>query len=302
MSASHCCNRARTFGRFLVFAFVVSVIFSTSAVAQETGSPWEVPVNTGVSEEAAVDPGFGAATQLDSPAAVESAEGQTVSSRRLLEVIRSGGPLMIPIGVCSFILVVFVFERMISLRRGRIIPGAFARRFVDQLKEGELNRDAATTLCNRDNSPLAQVFLAGISKWGRPAVEVEQAVIDAGERNSNYMRRYLRLINGIATLCPLFGLLGTVLGMITAFDAMATMSSSVADPKTMFATGIGSALLTTAAGLTVAIPALIAYLFFTSRVDRHVMEIDHLAQKVVNHISAEALVTTAKPKSRKKAA
>jgi biopolymer transport protein ExbB len=217
---------------------------------------------------------------------------------RLTDILRSGGPLMIPIGLCSFLLVVFVFERFISLRRARIIPGPFTRRFLTQLNEGELNQDTATALCERDNSPMAQVFLAGVQKWGRPSVEVEQAVLDEGERTSNRLRKYLRLINGVATLCPLFGLLGTVLGMIHAFDSIATVASAAVDPKVLIATGISQALLTTAAGLSVAIPALIAYLFFSSRVDKHIMDIDTLGMKVVNLVSAEGIASSKPTKKR----
>ena len=137
---------------------------------------------------------------------------------------------------------------------------------------------------------MANVFKAGVLKWGRSAIEIEQSVLDEGERSSNHLRRYLRLINGVATVCPLLGLLGTVLGMIHAFDSIATVSSATTDPKALIATGISQALLTTAAGLTVAIPALIAYIFFCSRVDKHVMEIDELGMKVVNLISAEAIL------------
>ena len=226
-----------------------------------------------------------------------------VGNQNLMDIIRSGGPLMIPIGLCSFLLVVFVFERFISLRRSRIIPSQFTRLFMTQLENGELDQDAATILCDRDNSPMANVFRAGIQKWGRPAVEVEQAVLDEGERTSNRLRKYLRLVNGIATLSPLFGLLGTVVGMIYAFDSIASASASAVDPKAMIATGISQALLTTAAGLTVAIPALIAYLFFSSRVDKHIMEIDALGMQVVNLISAEAIQTKSdSTKKRKKAA
>ena len=236
----------------------------------------------------------------ETPVDSTAADQQIVGPRRLLDILRSGGPLMIPIGICSFILVVFVFERLISLRKGRIIPGPFTKRFLEQLRDGELNQDKATTICERDKSPMANVFNAGVQKWGRSAVEVEQAVLDEGERTSNRLRKYLRLINGVATVCPLLGLLGTVLGMIHAFDSIATAGASMTDPKVVIATGISQALLTTAAGMTVAIPALIAYMFFTSRVDKHVMEIDSLGMKVVNQISAEAIA--AKKSSRKKAA
>ena len=222
---------------------------------------------------------------------------------RLTDLLRRGGLLMIPIGICSFILVVFVFERFISLRKGRIIPGHFTKRFLEQLRDGQLTQNAALAICDKNNSAMADVFRAGVAKWGKPAVEVEQAVLDEGERTSNRLRKYLRLINGVATVCPLLGLLGTVFGMIHAFDSIASTSGSGVDQASLTATGISQALITTAAGLSVAIPALIAYLFFSSRADKHVMEIDQLGMKVVNQISAEGLAAKkTKGRSTRKAA
>ena len=222
--------------------------------------------------------------------------------KRLTDVLRNGGPLMIPIVFCSFILVVFTCERLISLRKGRIIPMPFASKFVEQVGNGTLTKSEAIEICEQDGSAIAQVFRAGAQKWGKSSVEVEQAVLDEGERQNHYMRRYLRLINGIATVCPLLGLLGTVLGMIHAFDAISTVDTAAVDPKVLIATGISQALLTTAAGMTVAIPALIAYMFFSSRVDRRVMEIDSLAMQVVRSICAEGQQTNRNKSSRKTAA
>lgn len=221
-----------------------------------------------------------------------------VPSARLTDMLRRGGVLMIPIGICSLILMVFVFERMISLRKGRIIPGPFVTRVLEQVRSGELNRESAVSLCERNGSPIANVFKAGLAKWGRPSVEIEQAVLDEGERESNRLRRYLRLINGVATVCPLLGMLGTVLGMIHAFDAIAATAPMQAEPGMTIATGISQALLTTAAGLTVAIPALIAYLFFSGRADRHVMELDSLGMKIVNLVSSESLAINRKSQSQ----
>lgn len=249
--------------------------------------------------------GFEVAASDPVAAAPAKVENTIVSSRRLLDVIYAGGPLMIPIAICSFGLVVFVFERFFSLRKSRIIPGPFTKKFLEQLKEGQINREAALALCEKNNSCIAKVFMAGIQKWGRSGVEVEQAILDAGERVSNELRRYLRLINGISTVTPLLGLLGTVLGMIHAFDAISVVTPSHADPKTLIATGISTALITTAAGMSVAIPALIAYLYFSGVVDRRIMEIDALGMKVVNVISAEALASDqhrAGRRSRKEAA
>ena len=239
----------------------------------------------------------------ESTAAVTTTETAIPTARRLTDLLTRGGLLMIPIGICSFILVVFVFERFISLRKGRIIPGPFAKRLLEQLREGQLTQNAAMAICDRNNSAMADVFRAGVAKWGKPAVEVEQAVLDEGERTSNRLRKYLRLINGVATVCPLLGLLGTVFGMIHAFDSIAVTSGASVDQASLTATGISQALITTAAGLSVAIPALIAYLFFSSRVDKHVMEIDQLGMKVVNLISAEGLAAKkSKPRSTRKAA
>ena len=208
-----------------------------------------------------------------------------IPTKNLLAVLRDGGPLMVPLGLCSFLLCAFVFERAISLRRGRVIPRPFVKRFLHQLAEGQLERKEALARCQENRSPVAEVFAAGIMKWQRPAVEVEQAMIDAGERVSNGLRRDLRLFNGISTLSPLLGLLGTVLGMIRAFNAIAT-ADAMGRPE-LLAAGISEALLTTATGLSIAIPALIAYLFFASRVDQLIVEIDSLSQQVVRAIASD---------------
>ena len=93
--------------------------------------------------------------------------------------------MMVPLFACSFITLVFVFERAISLRRGRVIPRPFVKRFLHQVREGKLDRDQALELCQENGSPIAEVFAAAVRKWGRPSVELEQTVIDAGERASS---------------------------------------------------------------------------------------------------------------------
>jgi biopolymer transport protein ExbB len=211
--------------------------------------------------------------------------GPPSSQRSLLHVLKDGGPILVPIAGCSFLLFIFVFERAICLRSGRVIPRPFVKRFIHQLRENELKQIEALQLCQDNQSPVAEVFAAAVKKWGRPSVEVEQAVLDAGERVANRLRKYLRLFHGISTVSPLLGLLGTVLGMINAFNAVAT-SDAMGRPE-LLAAGISQALLTTAAGLTVAIPAIIAHLYFLSRVDRLVMDIDALGQDVVNAIASD---------------
>lgn len=210
-----------------------------------------------------------------------------IPTRSLFDMLLAGGPLMIPILLASFVMLLIVFERLISLRRRRVIPKLFIERFLLQLREGALDRNDALERCEDDSSHIARVFAAGVRKWGKPAVEVEQAVLDEGERIANVLRRYLRVLNGVSTVSPLLGLLGTVWGMIQAFNVIA--SSPAMGRAEMLAGGISVALITTATGLLVAIPALIFYLFFVGRVDGLVMEIDHYGQELVNLVSHEGL-------------
>lgn len=199
----------------------------------------------------------------------------------------AGGFLMWPILLSSIISLWFVFERMIVLRRPRVIPRAFVDRFIQHLEQGKLNAETALRLCEENHSPIADVFAHGIRKWGKASVEVEQAIIDGGERQVSQLRTHLRIINGVATVAPLLGLHGTVIGMIMSFNELA--QGGEADRAERLAGGIGVALITTAAGLFVAIPSLILYMYLSGRVDRLVMDMDALSQKVVNLISAEAI-------------
>jgi biopolymer transport protein ExbB len=116
---------------------------------------------------------------------------------------------------------------------------------------------------------------------------VEQSVIDAGERAAGDLRRYLRIFNGVVTIGPLLGLLGTVFGMIRSFSDIA--ASETTGRLETLSHGISEALFCTATGLSVAIPAVVLHLYFVSRVDRLVLQLDTLGQDVVNTISAEAL-------------
>jgi biopolymer transport protein ExbB len=214
---------------------------------------------------------------------------------RFSEMFEAGGPLMWPIAMCSVAVVAFSLERLVVLRRRRVIPRDFVKRFLEHLESGQLDRTTALALCEQNGSPIAQVFAHGVRKWGKPSVEVEQAIIDGGERQVGQLRRNLRILNTIATVSPLLGLLGTVQGMIKSFNGMA-MGVGAGKVAEKLAQGIGMALIATAGGLIVAIPALILYMYFAGRVDGLVMEMDSLAQKVVNLISAEGLQASDLPR------
>jgi len=212
---------------------------------------------------------------------------QAIPTKNMLTAFRDGGTMMYPIAGCSFALLVFVFERFIALRRGRVIPRPFVRRFLEQLREGQLDREKALRLCQDNQSPIAMVFAAAVKKWGKASVEVEQAILDAGERVNNQLRNHLRLMNGISQVAPLLGLLGTVLGMIASFNGISTESGADGQ-REMLAGGIAQALISTASGMFVAIPALTAYLFFVGRADRLITEIDGLGQELVELIAGDA--------------
>lgn len=220
--------------------------------------------------------------------------GGLIPLRNLLQIFHDGGPLMYAIAACSVIALAFILERLVVLRRGRVVPRAFVKRFVSQLRDGKLNCSRALQLCKENRSPVAQVLAHAVAKWGRPSVEIEQAIVDGGERAVSHLRRNLRVLNGVATVSPLLGLLGTVVGMILTFNKIAANPQGMGKAEDL-AEGISMALLTTAAGLTVAIPALIAYLYFIGRVDRLVTEMDAQAQSVVQIISAESLQRAARP-------
>ena len=234
--------------------------------------------------------------------ATAAEERRNAIPRDPMEIVEAlGWPFVVPFVLASVIAVWFAIERMVILRRRRVIPRAFVDRFLMHLRSGQITPRQALALCEENNSPVAQVFAHGIRKWGKPSVEVEQAIIDGGERQVSYMRKHLRVLNGVATVTPLIGLLGTVIGMIQAFNEIA--AADAMGKAQQLAVGIALALLTTAAGLLIAIPSLIMYMYLSGKVDALVIEMDNLAQNVVHLISAEALGTRSrrvrKPKTAK---
>lgn len=198
-----------------------------------------------------------------------------------------GRPFTIAFVIASVIGVWSVVERLVILRRRRVIPKAFVERFLMHLRAGRMDKNEAVATCHQNQSPMADIFMHGVRKWGRPSVEVEQAVLDGGERQVTQLKKGLRVLNGVSTLSPLIGLLGTVVGMIRSFNDIAT-AGAMGQTQTL-ANGIALALLTTAVGLLIAIPAMAAYLYLAGRIDSIVMEMDRLGQELVHLISAEAL-------------
>jgi biopolymer transport protein ExbB len=244
--------------------------------------------------------GPGAAESAELEGASESAE--LIPTGSLLSVVSEGGVLMLPLLGCSFVLAAFGIERLVSLRTGSVIPRGFVEPFVEQLDAGEHDRDSALEVCEANGSPAAVVMAAAVRRWGRPAVEIEQAVIDAGERELGRLSRYRRVFHAIASTAPMLGLLGTVFGLIRSFNDVA--SAGAMGRPDLLAKGFGEALITTAMGLVVAIPAMVIHSWLTSRVEHLAMQLDEVAQHVVQSISLEASGRSGKSggASRKQAA
>ena len=204
---------------------------------------------------------------------------------------------VVSFAVASIIAMWFGIERVVVLRHARVVPKAFVERFLQHLEQGKLEPANALKLCEQNGSPVALVFAHGVRKWGKTSVEIEQAIIDGGERQVAQLRKHLRVLNGVATVTPLVGLLGTVWGMIVAFSKIAG-NNGVGRPEEL-AAGIALALVTTAVGLLLAIPSLVVYMYLTGKVDALVMEMDDLAQNVVHLISAEALAAQSAAPARR---
>jgi len=189
-----------------------------------------------------------------------------VELESVFDMVLNGGPLMFPIALCSVIALAFIVERSIRLRDGELGSRRYGKGILDALASG--GPGAALDFCQRGSKPLGRVLSAGIERFQAPTIELEKAVEDAGAREVKRLNANLKPLVVVGMIAPLLGLLGTVWGMIEAFSSIA-MNSGLGKPE-LLAGGISQALITTAAGLTVAIPTQAAYFWFRGRIDRFV--------------------------------
>lgn len=211
--------------------------------------------------------------------------GSTASAAQIDSIwdfMVKGGPMMIPIVFCSLVALTVVIERLVSLRRAKVLPPPFVRGLKEVFKESGGDKSKALDYCALHANPLANVFAAGIKRLGGPLKLLEKRVQEAGEREVQRLRKYLRLLSVIASIAPLMGLLGTIFGMIRAFQTVATSAGSLGKAE-LLATGIYEAMITTAAGLLVAIPVLISYHWISAKIDHLVSEMDALTVEFVEH-------------------
>jgi biopolymer transport protein ExbB len=185
------------------------------------------------------------------------------------EIVRAGGWMMGPIILFSIIAVAIILERLWTLQDRRVLPPDLTKRVWQLIEANQVSDQVIEAL--RQNSPLGKVLAAGLANRHRSREALMERLEDTGRHVVHELERFINTLGTIAGVSPLLGLLGTVGGIIKAFNAIT--AGGMGDPR-MLSGGIAQALVTTAAGLMVAIPALIGYRYLRGRVDRIVIEIE----------------------------
>lgn len=181
----------------------------------------------------------------------------------LFDMLVDGGPLMIPIALCSVVALAYTVERLIRLSSGSLGGRGLARALTKRVRDD--GAAGGLELCTKSRKPLTRILGAGLAR--RDSIEVsEHAAEDAGKRELKRLGANLRPLVVVAMIAPLLGLLGTVWGMIEAFTSIAS-EDGLGKPE-LLAGGISQALITTAAGLAVAIPTQALYYYFRARLDK----------------------------------
>ncbi|NQT32392.1 MAG: MotA/TolQ/ExbB proton channel family protein [Candidatus Omnitrophica bacterium] len=202
------------------------------------------------------------------------------------ELFVKGGPLMFLILFCSVIAFAVVLERLWYLRSAKINTEEFMANIAETLKRNKIID--AIDKCNAMPGPIARILKAGIMKHDRSRIEIKESIEDAGLHEVPLLEKNLGVLATIAHITPLIGLLGTVTGMVRAFQVIQQKSVALmpVNPGDL-AGGIWEALITTVAGLSVAIPTYVAYNFLVSKVDGFVLEMEKSATDVVNILGAK---------------
>ena len=195
--------------------------------------------------------------------------------------MKAGGFVMIPILLCSVVAVAIIAERFWILRRKRVAPDGLVVEIWQRAKKGRLNEEHFHLL---RKSPLGRVLAAGIVNRFHSREVMKESIEEAGHHVVHNMEQHLNTLGTIAAVTPLLGLLGTVIGMIKVFAVITTQG--IGDPGVL-ASGISEALITTAAGLTVAIPSLIFYRYFRRKVEDLVVTMEQEAIKMVDVLAGE---------------
>ena len=197
------------------------------------------------------------------------------------EFMQKGGPIMWPILLCSVVAFAIVIERLLRLRQEQIDTKSFMEQISKSLKRNKVME--ALDLCDRTGGPIAAILKAGILRHDRPRAEIREAIEDASVHEVPRLERNLPVLATVAHIAPLLGLLGTVTGLVAAFQVIESKATALnpVNPGDL-AGGIWEALLTTVFGLCVAIPTYVAYNYLVSRVDGFVLDMERSATDLLN--------------------
>ena len=199
----------------------------------------------------------------------------------MFELVQAGGWLMIPILLCSVITLAISVERFWTLRAEQVAPRNLLARVWTRIKNNEMDNQWFREL--RNGSPLGRILAAGITSHRKGREAMKESIEEVANHVVHELERYLNTLGTVAAITPLLGLLGTVIGMIKVFTAIRLEGTGNA---AVLAGGISEALITTAAGLTVAIPSLFFYRFFRHKVDELVIYMEQEALKLVEVLDA----------------
>jgi biopolymer transport protein ExbB len=198
----------------------------------------------------------------------------------VLEILMAGGWAMVPILICSAVALAIVLERCLTLRRKAVLPPGLGEEVRQWARSGQLDPSHLQTLAN--GSPLGELLAAALAVRNRPRELIKERIEDTGRHVVHRMERYLNTLGTIALIGPLLGLFGTVIGLIRMF--MQVMAGGIGDPARM-AGGIGEALICTASGLTVAIPAYVLHRYFRSRVANYCVAMEKQATALLDDLT-----------------
>jgi len=207
----------------------------------------------------------------------------------MLTLFDRGGWVMCPLLIAAIIGIAYILERFFTLMRARVNPSLF----VDQVKSAyeQSGAEGAVALCNQNPSPVARIFTPAFEKYDKYKgssdlkIILEESITSAGSVELAFLDRGMLVLAAVASIAPLIGFLGTVLGMIQAFDAIA--AAGTIDP-TLVATGISVALITTATGLIIAVPTAAAHVFFTSRINTYTRSMEMASNVLIEFLLEEA--------------
>ncbi|BBM69836.1 MotA/TolQ/ExbB proton channel family protein [Rhodothermus marinus] len=207
-----------------------------------------------------------------------SAMAPPATSMSLLDILVQGGWIMIPIGLLSLLTIYLIVERLITVQRAKIDPRQIMDRVRDYVEAGDIR--GALAYCEAQDKPITRILRRGLERLGRPISEIRDAVEAAGKYEAFELEKRMDILASIAGIAPMLGFLGTVTGMIEAFQQIQNLQGNV-NPSVL-AGGIWEALLTTAFGLVVGILALFGHNFLLTRINRLVNDMERSATDFID--------------------